>query len=286
MHWNAKRLMGYINFWTKRRYFNDPSLVHALVADMKTQSFDHIAVTGDLANIGMPAEFEQARRWLDGLGTPDDVTVIPGNHDIYCRLRSDLGVERWRPFMRPRDEQDVLEGCPGPLASGFPFVRRFGQFALICLNSAVPTPPAVASGRLGEDQLARFVAQSHALHTAGFARIVLIHHAPLPEHGPRGLTDATAFEHALMEAGAELVLHGHNHRHMISWRETATGPVAIVGAGSVGEGAYNIYQIERLEDGVCRVELVCRSGSRGDLSFKEARRLVIDARSTDREAVL
>ena len=29
----------------------------------------------------MKEEFENARRWLEGIGTPDLVTAIPGNHD-------------------------------------------------------------------------------------------------------------------------------------------------------------------------------------------------------------
>ena len=35
----------------------------------------------------------------------------------------------------------------------FPFVRMLGPVALIGINSAVPTPPLVASGRLGAAQL-------------------------------------------------------------------------------------------------------------------------------------
>lgn len=75
-------------------------------------------------------------------------------------------------------------------------------------------------------------------------RIVLIHHPPLPEHSrERGLLDSETFERALLDVGAELVLHGHNHRDMISWRDTATGPVPIIGAGCAALGRYNVYDL-------------------------------------------
>jgi len=181
-HWNVKRVMGFINFWAKRRYYNDPTLVGALVNDLKQQHLDHIAVTGDLANIGMPAEFIQSLKWLQEVGSPGDVTVVPGNHDIYTRLVSDPGVERWRPYMRARDGEAVVADLPEPTVSGFPFVRTFGAFALISMNSAVPTRLGDFSGSVGEQQLERFADMSRALHQAGFVRIVLIHHPPQTEH--------------------------------------------------------------------------------------------------------
>jgi 3',5'-cyclic AMP phosphodiesterase CpdA len=286
-HWNVKRAMGFINFWIKRRYFNDPTLVRALVKDLEKQTVDHIAVTGDLTNIGMPAEFIQSVEWLKEVGTPDDVTVIPGNHDIYTPLSSDPGVERWRPYMKARDNETAVAGVPEPTSSGFPFVRTFGAFALININSAVPTPPGECSGRIGKEQLERFAETSRALHQEGFVRIVLIHHPPLPEHGARrGLTDASAFEDVLIEAGAELVLHGHNHRAMISWRDTSTGPVPIVGAGAAGEGVYNLCRVERKPDGQCLIEVVVRAQSGVDGKFEERQRTTLDPAIDVRERII
>ena len=40
-----------------------------MIADLKLQGADHIAVTGDITNIGMPREHEEARRWLESLRT-------------------------------------------------------------------------------------------------------------------------------------------------------------------------------------------------------------------------
>lgn len=275
-HWNVKRSLGFLNLKLRRREFDDPILVHELVADLKQQSFDHIAVTGDLTNLGMPAEFAQSLRWLKQLGPPSDVTAIPGNHDLYTRLLKDTGIERWRSYMSARPGQDAVPGLAPPLASGFPFVRTFGRFALINLNSAVYMPPAVPAGRVGDEQTARFVDMSRELHKAGYARIVTIHHPPLPEHGHRCLRDAAAFEAALLEVGAELLIHGHNHRDMIAWRDTSTGPLAMVGAGSAGEGAYNIYELTQLEEGGCHIEYTMRRASGPGKPFAEVGRKLLD----------
>ena len=50
---------------------------------MKRQAPDHIAVTGDIANIGLAEEYRHGRDLLESLGTAHDVSFVPGNHDIY-----------------------------------------------------------------------------------------------------------------------------------------------------------------------------------------------------------
>lgn len=286
-HWNVKRALGFINFRRNRRAFDDPALVNALTADLAAQDVDHTTVTGDLTNIGMPPEFAQSLAWLQRVGPPGDVTVIPGNHDVYTRLWRDPGIERWRAYMAPRDSRDAVAGLPPPLATGFPFVRTFGRFALIALNSAVYMPPAIPAGRVGPAQTARFVEISRHLHKAGYVRIVLIHHPPLGVHGTRRcLRDAAAFEGALLDVGAELVIHGHNHRDMISWRDTTTGPLPIVGAAAAGEGSYNIYHLTRSPDGNLEIAVAVRRAARAGDPFVEVAHKTLDPAPGQREAVI
>ena len=77
-----------------------PSSVDLLVRDLKAQAPDHIAVTGDLVNIALAAEFAQARAWLQALGSPHDVTLVPGNHDAYVRPALAAQAAHWHEFMR------------------------------------------------------------------------------------------------------------------------------------------------------------------------------------------
>src|ERR1700757_4209207 len=70
-HWSeliGKRITGYINWQRKRRFIHNPAALAQIVADIKAESADHIAVTGDIANIGLAAEYRQGRDWLAGPG--------------------------------------------------------------------------------------------------------------------------------------------------------------------------------------------------------------------------
>ena len=77
--------MGYINWKRGRERLNDMAMLERLVADLRAQRPDHVAVTGDLVNIGMPEEFRRAAAWMETLGDPADVSFVPGNHDAYVR---------------------------------------------------------------------------------------------------------------------------------------------------------------------------------------------------------
>ena len=52
-----KRFMGWVNWKRGREGLNDMALLERIVADLRAQRPDHVAVTGDLVNIAMPAEF-------------------------------------------------------------------------------------------------------------------------------------------------------------------------------------------------------------------------------------
>src|SRR3954463_226749 len=81
----GKRLTGYINWRRRRHLIHARPALDALTADLHKQKPDHIAVTGDIANIALAEEFTVGRAWLESLGPPEAVTAVPGNHDIYVR---------------------------------------------------------------------------------------------------------------------------------------------------------------------------------------------------------
>ena len=193
-----------------------------MIADALALRSDHIAITGDLVNLGLPAEHEAALSGYANVGPPDKVTVIPGNHDIYSSMRGDRGVARWADYMGC--EEDTL---------AFPFVRRVGPLALVGLNSAVETPPFIASGRLGPHQLEIAQEQLAELGEEGAIRVVLIHHPPLAslDTPRRGLKDAAHLTRLLERGDAELVLYGHNHKPKVTWLPTLGKPVPLVGVG-------------------------------------------------------
>jgi 3',5'-cyclic AMP phosphodiesterase CpdA len=277
-HLNVKRGLGYLNWQRGRRHVHRRDALDLVVADLKAQHPDHIAVTGDLINLGLPAEFEAARVWLEGLGRPDQVTVIPGNHDIYTHLGSDPGVERWADYMR----SDAFGNGIVKNNARFPFVRRVGPVALIALNSAVPTPPFVAAGKLGHRQIATLGEILERLKQDNLIRVVLIHHPPLlGQASPRrALRDAACLQDVLSERGAELVLHGHNHRDSHVDFAFAHGHIPVIGlaSASVGRahkseplGRYNLVRIGR-SDGAVQIEVTTRGLDAGGARVEQIAR--------------
>ncbi len=256
---NAKQALGLINWHRKRKTHHMRSVLDAIVADMRQQQPDHIAVTGDLVNVGLPQEQAAALTWLEGLGGPDRVTVIPGNHDVYGVNAADPGIKRWRPYMT---------GTCGGRRDAFPFVKTVGRVALIGASSAVPTPLFFATGDLGQAQREALSSTLAALERAGFARVLLIHHPPLPGQADRfrRLEDAPQLARLLAVTGAELVLHGHNHRPMLAETSGPDGPVPVVGAPSASASpghhepgaGYNILRLS-IEGSHCHIHLTRRS---------------------------
>ena len=258
----GKRIGGYINWQKRRRHFHRPDVLERIVADLKSQAVDHIAVTGDLVNLSLAAEFAPARAFLARLGPPQDVTVVPGNHDTYVWSKRRHPQLHWAEYMRgDKSANDMAQ---------FPFVRMRGPLALIGVTTAVPTLPFRATGRLGAAQLGRLAAllDEHA----GKFRVVLIHHPPQtrPEWRNRRLIDGDDFIAVLKQHGAELVLHGHEHLDPVRWFDTPHGKVAAVGVPSASAtvgwkydaAAYNLYSIEG-NAGTWRCEMIAR-GLNGD----------------------
>src|SRR5439155_18750685 len=79
------------------------------------------------------------------------------------------------------------------------------------------TPWFTAYGRLGAGQLARLRRVLADPRLTGKARVVAIHHPPAGERAEsriRGLRDHAAFAAVIAETGADLIVHGHEHRDM------------------------------------------------------------------------
>ncbi|MEM9027345.1 MAG: metallophosphoesterase [Pseudomonadota bacterium] len=247
--WNVKRTFGYANWRLRRHRVHRPEVVDLLLADLQRQRADHVLVSGDLTNIGLPEEHRAAARWLERLGPPEHVSVVPGNHDVYTRLISDPGIRSWYAYFHADSARDVA----------FPYVYDVGNITIIGLNSAVFTMPGNASGRIGRAQRERLAeALKEAADRQQF-RLVMLHHPPLPglTSSRRALRDADALMETLAEGPADLVIHGHNHRFMQNAIALADRKIPVIGAASCSvpapgrheDGAsYHIYHISGHSD--------------------------------------
>ncbi|MHC4816412.1 MAG: metallophosphoesterase family protein [Planctomycetota bacterium] len=252
-----KRLLGFLSWQHRRRHVHKRAVLDALGEDLRAQNPDHVVVTGDLVNISLPAEFEQAAHWLRSLGSPDWVTVIPGNHDAYVAMPWAASWHLWRDYM----SSDLESPKPGPPSdfADFPLLRRRGPLAIVGTSSALPTPLGFASGTLGQRQLDALRDHLATLADEDCFRVVLVHHPPLEgsaKHRKR-LTDAAEFRQVVAQSGAELVLHGHNHTFVTGEIEAEAGAIIVRGipsASSLGHGRkpaanYQLFDIEPDDQG-------------------------------------
>jgi 3',5'-cyclic AMP phosphodiesterase CpdA len=242
----GKRVTGYLH-WTRTRHkIHRREVLDALVKDLQAQRPDHIAVTGDLVNIALEAEFAPARAWLESVGTPEHVTLVPGNHDAYARATQGRLAEIWRDYLRG---DGALTADP----ITFPFVRRRGPLALIGVSSAVPTPPFMATGRLGKAQRDALEGILSQLSSGQAFRVLLIHHPLRSDSRHKRLTDSEELLALLKRHGVELILHGHDHVHSTMWFDGPHGRIPAIGvpsASALAHGhypaaAYNLFSIER-----------------------------------------
>jgi 3',5'-cyclic AMP phosphodiesterase CpdA len=245
----GKRLTGALNLVLNRGGEFPTDVALALIRDVNAEGADHLLVSGDLTNLALPSELALVRRVLEELRLPPSaVTVVPGNHDAYTEE-----VVRRKDFSRV-----MLPFLRGDLHAGptsFPFVRLREELAVVALSSAVPTAPLLATGRIGAGQLAMLERLLGSEECRARFRLVVLHHPPHDRqvHWHNRLLDAGALRVVLARTGAELVVHGHQHRFLRLELEGPERPIPSIGVGSgtwlspgdpERRAQYNLYRIE------------------------------------------
>jgi len=179
-----------------------------------------VAITGDLTMRARHREFDAAREWILGLQSP--VTVEVGNHDMpYFNL-----WERFTdPYSRFRGMESVVEreiDLPG--------------LALVPLKTTARAQWRFpwSNGWITQDALRQTLEAIDAL-PAGTRVLVTAHH-PLVERDPKGKLLTRGGEQAMEELARRnvmAVLTGHIHDPFDVVRETAAGPLRMIGAGTL-----------------------------------------------------
>ncbi|HEY7956670.1 MAG TPA: metallophosphoesterase, partial [Polyangia bacterium] len=242
--WASKRLAGYLNLRLNRREKHRVQLFEALVEDLNRNPADQVIVTGDLTNLSLAPELALARSILDRLALgPNNVTVVPGNHDVYTldALWSRSFHKMFAPYFHSDDG-----------GADFPVVRVRGELAIFGLSTAFPSPPPLADGWIGRAQLAALETALGA--HAGKFRVLALHHPPVKNRASilRGLRDRGALQRVLARSGCELVIHGHEHRDLRVTMEGPSGAIPVIGVGSGSyeddrqerRARYNVYTVE------------------------------------------
>ena len=147
-----KPALGWIN-WRRKPGAHDAAIGERTIAAVRACAPDHVAVTGDLVELGLPSEYAAAGALLGRLGEPDRVSWAPGNHDVYtrqaeARLQAILGG--WlAPRLTSRRRGEVAapaagEGAEAVAKTILPLSRPSADLPPPWGGEAVPAPPAGA----------------------------------------------------------------------------------------------------------------------------------------------
>jgi 3',5'-cyclic AMP phosphodiesterase CpdA len=222
-----KRLFSYLSWRIRRQREHRPQVLEALTRAVQAMEADHVVVTGDLTQLALPSEFDQARSILQALGPPQKVFVVPGNHDALVAVSWPESWARWADYMASDSAN------PQPQVE-FPTLRIRGPVALIGLCTARPTPLLSAAGSIGTRQLQRLAEILQETARQSLFRVLLIHHPPIPGMVSfhKRLMDAEAFAVIAKQHGAELILHGHSHLCSRAEMEGPLGRIPVLGISS------------------------------------------------------
>jgi 3',5'-cyclic AMP phosphodiesterase CpdA len=197
------------------------------VRQIDRMAWDHLVISGDVTQLGLPAEFAQARAelapWL--ARGPGRVTVIPGNHDRYTPGDVEPG---------PFDEHFGAFAPQGP--ARFAAKQLTARWWLAAWDSAVPRPVFQACGVVAEATL-----RATERWLAGLppgARVVLTNHYPLQfpayhrAHRYHELLNLEQVRAWIAGQPIELYLHGHVHHNWVLTQRGQHGPLLLVNSAS------------------------------------------------------
>lgn len=242
----SKRWTGGINLALNRSKHYRVDIFERLLDAVIAQGCDHNVCTGDLVNLALEPEFVRVREMLDAVFTPETLTLVPGNHDYYCKDAAYSSMfETFFGHYQPHDVALPTDSF------GYPILRQNDDYCIVGLSTAIPTPVFMATGSLNDNQLD---AMDAAFAQAGDRfRMLLLHHPLFPEpkrrlDQMRRLKEAPAIVQRFDAAGGpQLVVHGHNHEFKRMALPNGN-PVIQVGSasrsGTRHRAEFNVYCIE------------------------------------------
>lgn len=212
-----KRILGYLSWLKKRRHTHQRWVLECALANIKQLGVEHYTMTGDFTHIGLNHEFSQVASWLPRVGDPNDVTIVPGNHDLYINERWDRSFALWesymtddaQPYKATKNKIDALQN----LNSIYPVIRKRKHVAFIALSSIFDAPWFRATGYVASEQLHRLETILKSGELDNFCKILLIHHPiTLTNTAARkSLLNHSTLSKILQRHPVQLVLHGHGH---------------------------------------------------------------------------
>jgi len=200
-------------------------LVHALSAARRVGA-DHVVVSGDLTEIGAPGEFECLAETLHDSGiAPHQVTLVPGNHDLYT------SPDAWRWALE------------GPLSAYEPTSATAPGRIVECagvrfmpVDVARYQPVTRSAGWLEDEAIDALHRRAGDVGLADRPLVVVQHHPPFVRATQAwqwidGLVGAARLMSLLETFRNLFVLHGHLHSAVN--RVLSCGVARVLGATAI-----------------------------------------------------
>lgn len=243
----SKRLLGLFSWHHKWKREHRRDILDRLRERLVTLAPNHICVTGDLTFTTHRGEVDQARAWLETLGPPERLSLVPGNHDAYVAGALDYACAQWADWMRDDDSHRQT----------FPYLHRRGPIDIIGLSSAIAVKTPRSIGRLDGHQIDRLDELIQERGNDRRPRLLLLHHPPHDgaTRPAKELVDRALLQDLIERLGVDLVLHGHLHKPVQATLNGPQGPVPVFGAASASSRGqryrpahFHLFHIERQDD--------------------------------------
>ena len=168
---------------------------------------DHLVISGDLTEVGADAQFEAFASVLHDSGIPpENVTLVPGNHDAYT------SGEAWR-----RALEGPLRAYRGTAADREGKVVERGDIYFLPVDVSCPQPITRSAGELRPDAATALEARFRDPGLSNKALVVVQHHHPFAHERSTwqwmdGLRGSARLMDSLAKHSNVQVLHGHLHK--------------------------------------------------------------------------
>jgi Icc protein len=226
----ARLRLQYLN--TGRSIDAESRCQRVVQALRSARTSDHILVTGDLTEDGIPAQFEVLAQVLADAGVnPDRVTLVPGNHDFYSSQDafSNALAGPLRPYARTSRPDCVLD---------------FGAAVILPIATTKPQPLPLSAGTLRPAQAQAITALATDCSRQARTLILAQHHPPLGYRNPiwnwiDGMDSVRCFFELLLVHEQLQVVHGHTHERVSTAISPGRAP-QIHAAAAVFEDELNV----------------------------------------------
>ena len=258
-------------------------LLRAILND----GIDHIIISGDIVSTADEDDYFLAREILatNRLLDSKRLTIVPGNHDIFGGPHRAVDVISFPRYIRNVDyvrNKELFQNAFAETFEGvhrlnpislFPFIKTYGPFNIIGLNSIPPWSlrknPLGTNGLIDEQQIESLEHLASSSLLEDRTNIIVLHHhfndlmqsdydagnlLTKIESNTMRMRKRKKILKLFQSIGVRYVLHGHIHRNEIYDRN---GILFVNGAGAVCDDPVQFlkYNLLTYSDGYCNVKI-------------------------------